>query len=366
MANIKKIGTAVGTFSVALGVGFVMQNGDALASRFAAGDVAAGQPAPFAQTDAVDASAAVQSNLIGPELETAIQPNQAGVAFSDGPTILEPKTVISDAAVVLPEIEKVPQPLEAPLQLATLDTDIAPAPTADPTSVAPLGVECVPAMDAMAGPAASVALNVTAPCNPSESFTVHHQGMIFTAVTDENGSAELSVPALAKEAVMIVAFEDGDGAVATAKVPDFADYDRAVLQWQGEGSVMLSAYEGGAEFGDEGHVSPSNPGNMARLEAGVGGYLISLGEAVGQDGLMAEVYTFPTGQLGENFDVLLVAEAEITAGNCGQELAAQSIQISPSGQSTALDLTMMMPECDAVGDFLILQNMFEDLTIASK
>jgi hypothetical protein len=25
-----------------------------------------------------------------------------------------------------------------------------------------------------------------------------------------------------------------------------------------------------------------------------------------------------------------------------------------------------MPECDTVGDFLILQNMFEDLTIAAR
>jgi hypothetical protein len=81
---------------------------------------------------------------------------------------------------------------------------------------------------------------------------------------------------------------------------------------------------------------------------------------------MAEIYTFPTGMMGSDFEVMLVAEAEITSGNCGQELSAQSLQISPTGQTSALDLTMIMPECNAVGDFLILQNMFEDLTIASR
>ena len=81
---------------------------------------------------------------------------------------------------------------------------------------------------------------------------------------------------------------------------------------------------------------------------------------------MAEVYTFPSGMIASEFDVMLVAEAEITTGNCGQKLNAQSLQVSPTGQTAALDLTMIMPECDAVGDVLILQSMFEDLTLASK
>ncbi len=46
MAKLRKIGMAAGTFSVALGIGFVMQNGDVLASRFGA-DSAPVQPAPF-------------------------------------------------------------------------------------------------------------------------------------------------------------------------------------------------------------------------------------------------------------------------------------------------------------------------------
>lgn len=93
---------------------------------------------------------------------------------------------------------------------------------------------------------------------------------------------------------------------------------------------------------------------------------MSLGQSTGFDPLMAEVYTFPTGTILNPADVVLAAEAEITTGNCGQELNAQSIQIKPNGVASALDLTMIMPACDAVGDFLILQNMFEDLTLAAR
>jgi hypothetical protein len=190
--------------------------------------------------------------------------------------------------------------------------------------------------------------------------------MMFTALTDIDGTAGLTVPALAEVAVLIAAFADGSGAVATTAIPDFAEYDRAVLQWQGGTSVMLSAYEGDANYGEPDHIHAANPGDMARLIAAEGGYLVRLGISATDDALMAEVYTFPTGTMGSGHDVMLVAEAEITVGNCGQEIGAQSIQVSSTGQTAALDLTMIMPDCDAIGDFLILQNMFEDLTIATK
>jgi len=361
MSRIRQIGMAAGTFSVALGIGFVMQNGDALASRFG-NDEAPEQPAPFSevaqQETAVSPDIAIETPVVQDE---PIAVAQGSVIMSETPDILKPEPEVA-AAVILPETAKLPIVLEAPLQLAALETETVPA----VEETATVEVDCVPVMDAAAGSIASVTLSVNAPCHQSSSFTIHHQGMMFTAMTDDTGSAEISVPALAEVAVMIAAFEGGDGAVATMTVPDFANYDRAVLQWQGDESVMLSAYEGDAMFGDERHIHASNPGDITRIETAEGGYLVRLGEDTVDRALMAEVYTFPSGMMGSDFEVLLVAEAEITAGNCGQELNAQSLQVSPTGQTSALDLTMIMPECDAVGDFLILQNMFEDLRIASK
>jgi hypothetical protein len=79
---------------------------------------------------------------------------------------------------------------------------------------------------------------------------------------------------------------------------------------------------------------------------------------------MAEVYTFPTGTTSLDGSIALSVEAEITDANCGRAIAAQSIRIDPLSEPTAIDLNM--PECSAVGEFLVLKNMFKDLTLASK
>jgi hypothetical protein len=366
MARIRKIGLAAGTFSAALGIGFVMQNGDALASRFGS-ETAPVQSAPFTQAVGEATSFEPQSPLalavrVNNEVST-IPMMQIGVVFASSPEIMDPAPDVS-TAIILPEIAKVPVAQEAPIQLAALD--LGPSPVVEIGVVSGSAIDCVPSMQATAGAAASLGLAIAAPCHVNAPFTIHHQGMMFTATTNDVGQAQLIVPALAEVAVVIAAFDGGDGAVATAIVADFASYDRAVLQWQGDASVKLSAYEDDAKFGDDNHIHSDNPGDMNRLEAAVGGYLVRLGDGSVGDRLMAEVYTFPSGMLGTAHNVMLVAEAEITSGNCGQELNAQSIQVSPNRDTAAIDLTMIMPECDAIGDFLILQNMFEDLTIALR
>ena len=81
---------------------------------------------------------------------------------------------------------------------------------------------------------------------------------------------------------------------------------------------------------------------------------------------MAEIYTFPSGMTALTGDIVLNVEAEVTARNCGRSVAAQSIQIGPLTAPAIMDLTMAMPDCDAIGEYLVLKNMFEDLTLAAK
>lgn len=368
MAKLKQVGMAAGTFSVALGIGFVMQNGDALASRFGT-ETAPPEPAPFTADGAEEMSLEVPvAPIEEPVVALAAEPQvtepvqEQTVAIAAEPEIEEPIDVVA-SAVVLPSAVQVPTEQEAPVQLANLDAEILPNVETD-IAVDPL--DCSPSMEGLAGSGAMVKVVVNAPCHADTAFVTHHQGMMFSAMTNDAGMATFTVPALAEVSVIITAFANGDGAVATTVVPDFADYDRAVLQWQGDEAVMLSAYEGAAEFGDSGHIYNQNPGDMARLDQAEGGYLMQLGDASVEGALMAEVYTFPTGATNTMETVMLVAEAEITNDNCGQELNAQSIQVSPSGETAALDLVMTMPDCEAVGDVLILQNMFEDLTLASR
>ena len=350
MAKVRQIGMAVGTFSVALGIGFVMQNGDALANRFGA-EASGDRQAPF--TDAQVVTAAFEAEIQDPAPE-AIVLSQAFIAPSVSAP--QPDTTLD---VTLPQpTEEVEQ--AAPVQLAALETDTPLEPPQTPEVIAE--TDCTPAMKLSTGQVATIIAAITAPCHADTAFTIHHQGMMFTVMTDDAGSAMVTVPALAPTAVLIAAFEDGEGAVDSITVPDFATYDRAVLQWQGDTAVILSAYEDGAGFGDPGHIHVDNPGDLSRVAQATGGALLQLGDPAIADAFMAQVYTFPSGTA----QVMLVAEAEITAQNCDQELNAQSLQFTPDGQSSALDLELIMPACDAVGDFLVLQNMFKDLTLASR
>lgn len=420
MVDTKKIAMAVGTFSVALGIGFVMQNGDALASRFSTGDVAAAPPRPSVVPDAepvavapetaaqADSTAAPEAELstniaglttphtmtpavteervpvalvaeatpsVPQDVPAAIAAGKPGLDENardlSGPTISIPDIAPIVAAVLLPQVRAfTPRsaPPAQPVQVAANeDSFVDLGATTDGMDAEPLaGMGCDPELQAMAGAGSIVTLSLSAPCHQSQKVAIHHQGMLFTAMTDADGKASIDTPALAEVAVFIAAFEDDQGAVATVEVQDFAQFDRAVLQYKGDTAVNLSAYEFGAGFGDAGHIWVDARGDIDRLLSGEGGYLMRLGDPAAENGYFAEVYVFPSALSERSGDVLLVAEAEITAGNCGEELAAQSIQVSPDGDSTALDLIMVMPECDAVGDFLVLQNMFEDLTLAAR
>ena len=74
---------------------------------------------------------------------------------------------------------------------------------------------------------------------------------------------------------------------------------------------------------------------------------------------MAEVYTFPTDTATRAGDVTLRVEAEVSETNCGRELEAQTIATGDTGL-TVQDLVLAMPDCEAIGEFLVLKNLFND------
>lgn len=223
---------------------------------------------------------------------------------------------------------------------------------------------CDYALMADTAPGAMVALSLDASCAPNERFTIHHNGMMFTDVTDEGGHASMLVPALSRSAVFIAAFSNGEGAVASADVESLAYYQRVVIQWQGDSGIHLHAQEFGAPFGGEGHVRAGARRDVAAAATGDQGFMTLLGDARQPDALMAEIYTFPTGLGGRDGTVALMVEAEVTQANCNRDIEAQALQTQPGGTLKVQDVTLMMPECDGVGDFLVLKNLLNDLTIA--
>ena len=88
-------------------------------------------------------------------------------------------------------------------------------------------------MEATALPAAMVELSLNAPCLTNERFVMHHSGMMFSAITSDEGTMDVIVPALTENAVFIASFVNGNGAVAQVTAEGMADVGRVVVQWRG-------------------------------------------------------------------------------------------------------------------------------------
>ncbi|WP_139196103.1 translocase [Salinihabitans flavidus] len=225
---------------------------------------------------------------------------------------------------------------------------------------------CPVVLVAEPAPAAMVTLTLSADCLGDERATIHHSGMMFTVVTGQDGSLELTVPALSENAVYIASFANGEGAVAQTRVSSLPYYDRAVLQWRGESGLQLHAMEYGASYGGDGHVWKGAPRDLQSVAEGRGGFITLLGNVEVPDARLAEVYTFPHQQAKRDGTIALRIEAEVIEANCESELVAQIIELHGGEKPRMRDLTLDVPECAATGDFLVLKNLLEDLTIASK
>ena len=81
---------------------------------------------------------------------------------------------------------------------------------------------------------------------------------------------------------------------------------------------------------------------------------------------MAEVYSFPAAETQSAGVVRLSLEAEVTADNCGQDVAGRSQQVDAGIARQPVEIALAMPDCDAAGEFLVLNNLFQDLKIAAR
>lgn len=226
------------------------------------------------------------------------------------------------------------------------------------------GESCSVTLSAKAIAAALVDLELSAPCAPNERVVIHHNGMMFSDVTNGAGRFNTTVPALSKEAVFIASFAGGDGAVATATVEEIDIFDRAVVQMQGSFAINLHAREFGAQYGDTRHIWTGHPGDIVDGVTGHGGFMLELGDRSLENPLIAEVYTFPTGMAKEAGSIALSVDIEITAENCDKDIEAQTLQTSRGEKIAVQTLDMSMPACEAVGDFLMLKNLVNDMKVA--
>lgn len=231
-----------------------------------------------------------------------------------------------------------------------------PVPPPEP-SVPSLG--CPVDLTASAAAGAQIQLTLVAPCQADARVTVHHNGMMFADKLDLDGRWSATVPALSENAHVMVDLGRGLVRTANVQIDDLALHDRIVLQWAGKSGFQLHAREFGASYGELGHVW------REAAQAGHG-TLRRLGNANLFTPKLAEVYSFPKSATSAGGSVALTVEAEITTRNCGREIEAQTLELRGAAPLVARDLTLSMPNCSAIGDFLVLNNLVDSLKIASN
>ncbi len=243
------------------------------------------------------------------------------------------------------EIETVAGTITAPATEAEIQLALQPAAPSCPID-----------LYLLARPQAMIELTLSAPCHAGERVVLRHAGLAITARLGADGSLATALPALVSAAQVEVMFANTGKATGAIDVPGALAIRRFGVQWQGGEVFTVHGLENGADFGQAGDVSPVN---LARQG---GGSLVVLGDNSVELPLMAQVYTFPPVDV---YSSEVVVEAQVTDANCGQDVLAETIASSANGVEIT-DLTLTMPTCLGIGDFLVLKNLVPETKIAAN
>ncbi|WP_417588030.1 hypothetical protein [Pararhodobacter oceanensis] len=204
--------------------------------------------------------------------------------------------------------------------------------------------------------------SVYAPCDRNARVQVEHAGLTFDTQIDQDGQLMLMVPALIDDATLNVTFPDGRVQSDSTFVEELDQIERVALQWEGPATLLLHAYEFGAEFGANGHIHAGNPQEPNVEDHG---FLTVLGDPDLADGHMVQVYSFPSGQSSRSGSVTLEIEAPVTAASCGRPLVAESIEMRGDAAARTRAIHLDMPDCDGTGGFVVLPGVLPPLQIAA-
>ena len=316
-----------------------------LAVALAAGDLAQNMGnKPAASAELAKEPTKIETVAAGPE--TAPQ------SLTAKPEALAPLPAAPVAATVV-------APLAAPVAalMAPVETPVV-QPRATQTSTVQA---CDATLDLLVEQNAMIGITLIAPCNPNQRVVLRHGGLAVTGQTTSTGALFTALPALESAGTVEASFADGTNIKGEISVPELAALRRFGVQWQSDDAFQVHAFEGGAGYGDAGHVSAVDPHRPIPGLAARGGFLSLLGDATTTNPLLAEIYTFPANP---GADTEVVVEAAVTDATCGRELLAETLT-STGGSVFVTDLTLAMPDCDAVGDYMVLKNLVLELNMAA-
>ncbi len=268
-----------------------------------------------------------------------------------------PKDTVQSPSVAAPDL--------LPVLPVSLDVPALPKPPVMPSRVDEASLDrtvgCDPTLQVTPAPAATLRIDLLAPCAPNQQFILRHGPLTADVVTDAQGQFQARIPALEEQAQVLLEFPE-IALSADATISDQSDFHHVILQWHGAQTLKLNAYEFGASDGESGHVWPGSPKSPERALDGRG-FLTSLGR---QGGDAFQIYSVPVRELPDTGVIRLVVDAEIMPNTCGRDLRAVAFQTGPLGRLSRSDIRVTLPDCDRVGDVLRLQNLFSDMRLALR
>lgn len=250
-------------------------------------------------------------------------------------------------------------PLDVPQRTVRAERLFPQLPTAISVQngLSPYGLLCDLVFEATPLGATMVRLEVSAPCHPSTIAEVSHGSLRFTTATGPDGALTVDLPATTTTSTFRLRFADGVIAMAEAQVPEAADYLQTAVMWQGPLPLGLVALEpGGARIDAEAPRSPQRSVHLGR------GFLTQLGALYDQDSWRLAIYSTPRRNHGR---IRFALEAAVTAESCGQDLRSGLAQ-SHRWDETPEWVTLVMPDCEKIGDVLVLKNLLRPLTLAQE
>ncbi|MEZ5798833.1 MAG: hypothetical protein R3D63_15950 [Paracoccaceae bacterium] len=306
-------------------------------------------PASAATETASPAAAPAEAALVPPVLATL--PGVPSFAPEPAtPSIPIKEVDPGDLAAPAPELAAL-----VPSDTGSADLPLPQAPAAAaPATPGMAADDCPVTLTLTPGQRAMISVALAAPCRAGQRIVLRHAGLAIAEKLDETGTLTLDLPALDSRGEVSVLLSDAKVLRDAAPVPEAGLVHRFAVQWMADDSFQLYAFENGADYGQPGAVSAEAP-----VSAG-GGYLVALGDPTLALPMMAQIYTWPADP---GLAVDLTVESVVTDATCGRELIGETIE-SQAGKAALTDLTLAMPECDAVGDILVLKNPGRDVTLA--
>jgi hypothetical protein len=263
------------------------------------------------------------------------------------PVALAPEPAVQQSARVTPAAGTPLASFDVVTLPVAFESTPEPAPIPTPAPEPLAAAACPVTLDVFAETGGMIGFTLTAPCHPNERVVLRHDALAVALRTTATGSLFATIPALTQTGDIALRFADGTEHAGAAPIPELADMRRIAVQWMADDRFALNAFEGGADYGQPGHIT-----------AGAGPLHVALGDPSVDLPMMAEVYTLPA-----KANPRLTIEATVTATTCGRELIGETL-FSDGGKVTVAELTMALPDCDDLGGFVVLNNPLSDMKLA--